>query len=145
MQQTADDVIVSRSMMILPISRTWMYSRAARRVYLICFVLAIALSGTQAGTGAAHAVNGSRTLPPATAAVLRLALIPEAIGSGLLWVAMLYFWFSFDQSSWLKSALWFPFLFFFIPLALALYYFFVYRKWTRNDGQTSTVSAASHG
>ncbi len=38
----------------------------------------------------------------------------------------------------------FSFLFFFIPLALALYYFFVYRKWTRSDGQTSTVSTASH-
>ncbi len=76
---------------------------------------------------------------------MRLALIPEVIGSGLLWVAMLYFWFGFDQSSWLKRALWFPFLFFFIPLALALYYFFVHRKWTRNGGQTSTVSTASRG
>jgi hypothetical protein len=132
-------------MMILPISRAWMYSRTARRVYLICSLLALALSGVQAGTGAAQAVNGSQTLPPATAAVLQLALIPEAIGSGLLWVAMLYFWFGFDQSSWLKRALWFPFLFFFIPLALALYYFFVYRKWTRKDGQTSSVTTASHG
>jgi hypothetical protein len=122
-----------------------MYSRAARCVYLVCSVLALALSGTQAGTGAAQAVIGSQALPPATTAVLRLALIPEAIGSGLLWVAMLYFWFSFDPSSWLKRALWFSFLFFFIPLALALYYFLIYRKWTRNDGQTSTVSAASHG
>jgi hypothetical protein len=131
-------------MLILPISRTWMDSRAARLVYLVCSLLALALSGTQAGTGAAQAVNGSQSLPPAIATVLRLALIPEAIGSGLLRVAMLYFWFSFDQSSWLKRTLWFPFLFFFIPLTLALYYFFVYRKWTRSDGQTSTVSAASH-
>jgi hypothetical protein len=58
---------------------------------------------------------------------------------------MLYFWFNFDQSSWLKRALWFPFLFFFIPLALALYHFLVYRKWTRNEGETYSGSAASHG
>jgi len=133
-----------RPMLILPISRTWMVSRPARRVYLVCALLALALSGTLMGTRAAQSVIGSRTLPPATAIVLRLALIPEVIGSALLWVAMLYFWFNFDQSSWLKRALWFPFLFFFIPFALALYYFFVYRKWTRSDGQTSTVSAASH-
>jgi len=87
------------------------------------------LSGTLAGTRAAQAVIGSSTLPPVTAAILRIVLIPEIVGSALLWVAMIYFWFSFDRSSWLKRALWFPFLFFFIPLPLALYHFFVYRRW----------------
>ena len=120
-------------MLILPISRTWMVSPAGRCVYLVCSVLALALSGTLAGTRAAQAVVGSYTLPPATAAVLRLVLIPEVFGTALLWVAMLYFWFGFDQSSWLKRALWFPLIFAFIPLALFLYHLFVYRKWTRND------------
>ena len=115
-------------------------------VYIsFCSVLALALSGTLAGTRAAQAAMGSYTLPPATAAVLRFVLIPEVFGTALLWVAMLYFWFGFDQSSLLKRALWFPFIFTFIPLALALYYFFVYRKWTRSDRQTSNVEAASHG
>ena len=122
-----------------------MDSHAAQRVYLTCSVLALALSGTLAGTRAAQAVIGSHTLPPATAALLRLGLIPEAGGSALLWVAMLYFWFNLDQSSWLKRALWFPFVFCFLPFALALYYFFVYRKWTSCDRQTSSVNAASHG
>src|SRR5271169_122377 len=131
-------------MMILPISRTWMVSRVARRVYLICSVLALALSGTLAGTRAAQSAIGSHTLPPSTAAILRLVLIPEVIGSALLWVAMLYFWFGFDQSSWLKHALWFPFLFFLIPLPLALYHFVVYRKWTRSAEQTSSVNTVSH-
>src|SRR3981081_2126030 len=125
-------------MLILPISRTWMVSPVARRVYLVCSVLALALSGTQG-------VVGSQALPPATAVVLRMVLVPEVIGSALLWVAMLYFWFGFDQSSLLKRALWFPFIFTFIPLALALYYFFVYRKWTRSDRQKSNVEADSHG
>jgi len=141
----AYDVVSSRPMLLLPIARTWMDSRAARCVYLACSVLALALSGTLVGIRAAQAVVGSHTLPPATAALLRLVLIPEVIGSALLWVAMLYFWFNFDQSSWLKRALWFPLIFFFIPLALALYHFFVYRKWTRSAEQTSSVSAASHG
>src|SRR4030081_2344279 len=77
-------------MLILPISRPGMFSRVARCVYLVCSVLALALSGTLAGTRAAQAVIGSHTLPPATAAVLRLVLIPEVFGTALLWVAMLY-------------------------------------------------------
>jgi hypothetical protein len=91
-------------------------------------VLSLALSGTLAGTRAAQTAIGSHTLPPATAAVLRLVLIPEIFGTALLWVAMLYFWFGFDESSLLKQALWFPFIFTFIPLALALYYFFCLSK-----------------
>ena len=47
-------------MMILPISRTWMDSRAARSVYLACSVLALALNGSTlyvAGTATASAGN----------------------------------------------------------------------------------------
>jgi hypothetical protein len=84
MRQTADDMVSSRPMMILPISRAWMYSRAARCVYLVCSVLALALSGTLAGTRAAQAAFGSQTLPPATAVVLRLVLIPEVIWVGIV-------------------------------------------------------------
>jgi len=129
-------VVSSRPMMILPISRNWLVSRTARRVYLICSVLTLALIGTLAGTRAAQVVAKSQTLPSATAAILRLVLIPEVIGASLLWVAMLYFWFNFDQSSWVHRALWFPFIFCFLPIGLVLYQFFVYRKWTRNDRQT---------
>ena len=131
-------------MLILPIPRTWMDSRPARGAYLTCAVLALVLSGTLMGTRAAQSVVRPHTLPPATAVVLRLVLIPEVIGSALLWVAMLYFWFNFDRSSWLKRALWFPFIFFCAPLTHALYHFFVYRKWARSDGQTSSVIAALH-
>jgi hypothetical protein len=130
-------------MLILPISRTWVCSHAARRVYLVCSVLALALGGTLAGTRAAQAFVGSTNLPPITAALLWLVLIPEVIGLALLWAGMLYFWFNFDQSSWLTRALWFPFIFFFLPYGLFLYHFLVYRKWTRSDRQTSSVSASS--
>jgi hypothetical protein len=122
-----------------------MDSRTARSIYLACSVLALALSGTLLGTRAAQSAIGSHALPLATANGLRLILIPEVVGSALLWVAMLYFWFNFDQSSWLKRALWFPFIFFFIPLALALYYFFVYRKWTGGRQQSLSITAPSNG
>jgi hypothetical protein len=125
-------------MLILPISRSWMNSRAARRLYFACSLLALALTGTLMGVRGAQGAIGTHTLPPATAALLRLVLIPEVIGTALLWVAMLYFWFSFDPSSWLKRALWFPFIFFLLPAALALYQFFVYRKWARSDSEAPT-------
>jgi hypothetical protein len=130
-------------MLILPISRTWMYSHAARCVYLVCSVLALALGGTLMGTRAAQVLVGANTLPPTTAALLSLVLVPEVIGLALLWAAMLYFWFSFDQSSWLIRALWFPFIFFFLPYGLVLYHFLVYRKRTRSDRQTSSVGASA--
>jgi hypothetical protein len=131
-------------MLILPISRTWMDSRAARSVYLASSVMALALAGTLMATRAAQSVIGSHALPSATASVLRLILTPEIVGSALLWVAMLYFWFNFDRSSWLKRALWFPFLFSFIPLAHALYHFLVYGKCTRGDQQASSVNVPAH-
>ena len=87
-----------------------MDSPTARSVYLICSVLHLALLGTLAGISAAQTVVGLSTLPPTTAAVLRLVLIPEVVGTGLLWVGMLYFWFNFDRSSWLKRALWATFV-----------------------------------
>lgn len=49
----------------------------------------------------------SATLSPYAALVLRILLYPEIVGTALLWVAMLYFWFGFDHSHFLKKALWF--------------------------------------
>jgi len=40
---------------------------------------------------------------------------------------MWYFWFGFDNSGWLKKAIWFLSLYFLLPIGPALYYFFVYR------------------
>jgi hypothetical protein len=128
-------MLSSATMLILPISRAWMHSRAARRVYTVCAVLALALGGTLMGTHAAQAVIGAETLPSPTAAVLKVVLIPEVIGTALLWVAMFYFWFGFDRSHWLARALWFCVISFLAPLGLALYCFFVYRKWAGNEEQ----------
>lgn len=119
-------------MMILPITRTWLDSRGARWLYLVCSLLALALSGTLAGTRAAQSVVGSNTLPQTTAAVLRVILLPEVVGLALGWIGMIYFWFNFDQSSWWTRALWFPFLFVLPPYGFVLYHFFVYRKWTKH-------------
>jgi len=41
---------------------------------------------------------------------------------------MWYFWFTFDDSSWLKKAIWFLPLCLLVPVGPAFYYFFVYRR-----------------
>jgi hypothetical protein len=117
-----------RTVLILPISRSWILSRRAQRVYFGCAILSLALSGTWIGTRAAQIFAGNYGLTPGTANLVGCSLLAETIGAALLWVAMLYFWFGFDQSSWLKRAIWFCFLALLLPFFWALYYFFVYRK-----------------
>jgi hypothetical protein len=118
-------------MLILPITRNWLDSRVAQRVYLVCAVLSLALFGTRVGTHAAQNVVGRNALPLATAAVLRIVFVPETVAAAVLWVGMLYFWFNLDRSHWPKRALWI-FLILFISPAPALYYFLVYRRSTRS-------------
>src|SRR5205823_1571151 len=62
------------------------------------------------------------------ALVVRFLLWPGMIGTALLCIAMWYFWFNFDDSSWFRKALWFIFLYFTVPVGPAFYYFLVYRR-----------------
>ena len=117
-------------MLILPITRSWICSSLARKLYTACAVLALALIEMSVGTRAAQQVIGTKTLPPLTAGVLRIVPIPEVVGVALLWVAMWYFWFGFDRSHWFKRALWFLLLFFLAPYGPVFYCFFVYRQQT---------------
>lgn len=70
----------------------------------------------------------SLEIAPNAALVARLLLWPAILGTALLSIAMWYFWFSFDNSGWLKKALWFLLLYIFLGVGPALYYFFVYRR-----------------
>jgi hypothetical protein len=119
-------------MLYLPITRAWIVSPLARRSYLLCALLAVALFGTLVAVSAAMVASGVRSLAGAPAAVLtvKVLILPEVFGTAALSVAMWYFWFTFDRSSWAKKALWFPPLYFFPTMGPALYYFFVYRRQT---------------
>lgn len=132
-------------MMILPIPRSWILSRTAERIYLYCAILSMALSGTWIGTRAAQIFAGKPTLSPGTATALLLILFAEVVGAALLWVAMQYFWFGFDHSSWLMRAFWFLVLWSVLPLFWALYYFFVYRKELGAQRMRSTPAIGPHG
>jgi len=96
------------------------------------------------GTRVAMSVAGAGSLSRGTAVVLRVLLYPEILGTAVLWVAMWYFWFSFDSSHFLKKAAWFLLLIIMGPLSLPFYYFFVYRRWaSRIEPQEPAASPAT--
>jgi len=115
-------------MLYLPISRSWLFSLSARRIYLASALLALAYLATLVGVDAAMTASGISVLTPPAASLVRTLLYPEILGTALLWIAMWYFWFSFDRSNYLKRAIWFLVLFLFAPFGSALYYFVVYRR-----------------
>lgn len=115
-------------MLYLPIKETWIVSRSARRVYLVCALAALSFFGTLLASAAA--LRTSRAVTPeafaAAAFIIRLFLWPGIAGTALLSIAMWYFWFDFDDSGWLKKALWSLPLYLLLPIGPALYYFLVY-------------------
>jgi hypothetical protein len=106
-----------------------MVSRTARRVYFVCafsliylFVIIVAVAFFVVRFHFASA------LLPAIGWLIEILVWPGVVGIALLWVAMWYFWFSFDSSGWVKKAMWFFLLYFLAPYAQPFYYFFVYRR-----------------
>ena len=93
-------------MLYLPIAKGWIVSPLASRLYLVCALLAIALFGTLVAVNAAMVASSIRSLAGAPTAVsmVKVLLFPEVLGTAALSIAMWYFWFSFDRSSWIRKA-----------------------------------------
>jgi hypothetical protein len=117
-------------MLYLLITKSWILSALASRVYFACALLAMALFGVLIATSIAVAVSGVRSLAdvPSTLSLVKALIFPEVCGTALLSTAMWYFWFTFDRSSWKRKAFWFLPLYLLLPIGPALYYFFVYRR-----------------
>jgi hypothetical protein len=117
-------------MLYLPIKQAWIISRAARRVYFVCALAALSLFGVVMGSSAALGASGVHTLEgfPTAGLIVRLLLWPGIVGTAVLSIAMWYFWFGFDNSGWLKKAIWFLPLYCLLAIGPAFYYFFVYRR-----------------
>jgi hypothetical protein len=115
-------------MLYLPISRNWILSRTAQRVYLACAVLTFAFMGTVFAIHGALSAAGATSLNSGARSVVRFLLFPEIIGVALLWIAMWYFWFGFDRTHYLKRLLSFVLLFFLPSIGALFYYFFAYRR-----------------
>jgi len=122
-------VLLYLAMMYVRISRGWLFSRTAQRVYLLCAVLNLALLATRIGIGAAILSAGVSALPPTTVLVVKAFLFPEIVGSAVLFVGMSYCWLGF-QGSYAKKGFWIVF----VKLCLItapVYYFAVYRRTAR--------------
>lgn len=115
-------------MLYLPVSRGWLLSETARRIYFVSALLTLALMATLLGVRMAMAAAGTRALTPSASSIVRMLLFPEIAGEAVLWVGMWYFWFGFDRSRYLKRAVWFVLLFLLAPFGTIFYYFLVYRR-----------------
>jgi hypothetical protein len=124
-------------MMHLQISRDWLFSRLAQRIYLACALLDLALIGTRIGIVTAMSAAGVRILPPGLASLLKLLLFPEVLGTAVLLVGMSYCWLGIN-ASYKKKLLWILFLGLF-PITMPIYYFSIYRQLAaREVGRAST-------
>ncbi|HXM68225.1 MAG TPA: hypothetical protein VN911_15950 [Candidatus Acidoferrum sp.] len=122
-------------MLYLRISRSWLFSQTAQRIYFTSSLLVFAFIGTLIGVRMALAASGARSLAGPASSVVRMLLYPEVTGVAVLWIGMWYFWFGFDTSHYLKKAVWFVLLGFLAPFGTVLYYFFVYRHLVEAQSQ----------
>ena len=128
-------------MMHVSISRAWLFSRTAQRVYLLCAILNLALLATRIGVAAAMASAGVSSLPPTVALLVKGFLFPEIVGSAVLFVGMSYCWLAIG-GSYKKKVLWFVFLTFFL-IATPVYYFAVYRSLASREAGESAEPVLS--
>jgi len=114
----------------LPISKNWIISRTARIVYLACAILVCTLFGALFAILLAMGFSGVTSLFafPVALSIARVVLLPGVFGSATLSIAMWYFWFNFDKSSWVRKTFWAFALWLALPIGPALYYFFVYLR-----------------
>lgn len=121
-------------------------SLTARRIYFVCALLAISLPAVFIATRMALDTSGISAISavPIAALVVRWLVFPGILGTAVLSVAMWYFWFSFDRSSWGKKMMWFLPLYLLVGIGPVLYYFFVYRS-SQDPAQPPTPAQDSGG
>lgn len=130
-------------MLYLPITRNWSYSRTAQNVYLGCAVLSFALVATLVGVHLAMPLSGVAPLNAPARMLINVILLPEILGTALLWTAMWYYWFSFDRSHYFKRFLFSLLLLFVAPFGTLLYYFVVYRRSVGQEQPANSLVSTS--
>ena len=126
--------IILTAMLYLPITPSWILSRRAQRLYLLCSIAIVALLMFLSGSpywSEVWSVSRFGALSPVIMYPPGLCII----GTATLWVALWYFWFTFDRSQWWKRALWCFVLLLGWPLGPPLYYGFGYRRNSALPGQ----------
>jgi hypothetical protein len=116
------------------INRPWVVSPGASRVYLVSAVLATLFYACKIGVSLALSVAASRwsDISWIVAVPLFLTQLVSVIGTAVLWVAMMYYWYSFDPRSDGARGVWLLVLLL-GPLGSLIYYFAVYRRYSRTE------------
>jgi hypothetical protein len=134
-------VLLCSAMMYVLISRNWLFSRTAQRVYLIAAILDLALLATRMGIAGAMTAAGVFTLPPVTNVVVRILLIPEVVGTAVLTVGMTYCWLGLG-GSYKKKLLWIVLIQLFL-VTMPVYYVAFYRPLASRERARSSALATN--
>lgn len=130
------------AVMYFSVKRTWLFSQTARRVYLLCAILDLALFGTEIAVQAAIKVSGVSYLGSLTRILLELILVPEVIGTAVLIVGMTYCWLMVGGSCG-RKLVWILYMPWFL-ITMPAYYFAVYRRLALElSEEVSTVGLAT--
>ena len=124
------------------ISPSWIISKTAQRVYFACSLSVVYLIGVWFASMFAMILAGAGAFPPLIASGVRMLLFPGVLGFAILWIAMWYYWYSFDHSSTAARTLSFVILCF-GPLGAFLYYIAFYRRLVRSTLARTTAASAS--
>jgi len=103
------------------LSKEWMLSGWARRIYLVAASLSLALFFM------AIVLRFAGEIPEAARPALRLLVFLSVLGAATIMVGMEYFLFGFDNSSPYKKIFWFCVMLL-PPVGAPLYCFFVYLR-----------------
>jgi hypothetical protein len=127
-------------MMYISISRNWLFSPMAQRVYLLCALLNLALIATRIGVFAAMTAAGVSSFSAEAGLFVKVLFFPEIIGTAILFVGMSYCWLGFG-GSYKRKLLWIIFIRFFVVMA-PIYYFLEYRSLASREASKERVRVA---
>lgn len=120
------------------INRAWIISSTARSIYGFCALCQSLLIGVLIATAA-----GWLRLGPAHVELSRNIVFFLVLAAAVLDTAMVYFWWSFDQSSDMKKALWALVALLTGFFGVLLYYWRVYRPATATSGNNAAAASQS--
>ena len=115
-------------MLSLPITRAWIVSHNARRVYIGAALGSVSYVVLIFAIRFAMLAANVRQVPPEgiLATIMRASLFLSILCVGTLWIGMWYFWFNYDTASTLKKTFWAAVLLLLVPFGPILYFCIVY-------------------
>jgi hypothetical protein len=129
-------------MMTPPIRRSWLFSRAAGRLYFVSAILGLALLISFIAIAFTQALVGPLQETTAIHAALLLLLFPGACGISVVWVAMWLCLLNFEKETF-SGAVYGPLFLLLGPIGTLIYHFARYRRLLRTSQSVAVASASA--